>query len=120
MPRRVRHMRRAGNNGDLLAMEEEPAMSARGVIAGAIWRYEREICGGPDEDYARWRAADPETDAIYMTHAGSVMHALRDAGYAVVPREPTLAMVGAARDEADCIGDIYRAMIAASEKEPGQ
>lgn len=34
--------------------------------------------------------------------------------YKLVPVEPTLEMIGAARDCADCLGDIYRAMLAAA------
>lgn len=62
-------------------------MSARDVMAEAIWLYEREIAGAPlpHPSWATFKANDPETAMIYETHAGSVDAALRAAGYAVVP-----------------------------------
>ena len=35
-------------------------------------------------------------------------------GWKLVPIEPTLKMIGAAEDQADCLGDFYRAMLAAA------
>ena len=35
-------------------------------------------------------------------------------GWKLVPIEPTLEMIGAAEDQADCLGDFYRAMLAAA------
>lgn len=100
-------------------------MSARDVMAEAIWLYEREIAGAPlpHPSWATFKANDPETAMIYETHAGSVDAALRAAGYAVVPVEPTEAMVLDGTDEwhrradrllDDMIRDIGRAMIAAA------
>lgn len=75
-------------------------MSARDVIHAAL------VKNG-------WRAfADPTTDAI--------LSALRAAGYAVVPREPTEAMLQSGENEfwkenTPEPGETYRAMIAAAE-----
>lgn len=62
-------------------------VSARDVIAEAIWLYEREIAGAPlpYPAWATFRANDPETAAIYETHAGCILSALAAAGFAVVP-----------------------------------
>ena len=106
-------------------------MSARDVMAEAIWLYEREIAGAPlpHPSWATFKANDPETAMIYETHAGSVDAALRAAGYAVVPVETNQAMchagiraladggwrVGDNDDEDDgCACRAYRAMIAAA------
>lgn len=102
-------------------------MSARDVMAEAIWLYEREIAGAPlpHPSWATFKANDPETAMIYETHAGSVDAALRAAGYAVMPVEATdeMCIAATARNdrgenrETDPYGlyrTIYRAMIAAA------
>lgn len=98
-------------------------MSARDVMAEAIWLYEREIAGAPlpHPSWATFKANDPETAMIYETHAGSVDAALRAAGYAVVPVDATEAQTRAAAHldwnaQIDPTwGEIYRVMIAAAE-----
>lgn len=103
-------------------------MSARDVIAAAIWQYELDIVGTPAQVWETWSQSDPETAAIYQTHAGCVLAAISAAGWVVVPREPTLAMCfaginalqasGWQRSEGDeaagCGCHAYRAMIAAA------
>ena len=39
-------------------------------------------------------------------------------GWKLVPIEPTLEMIGAAADQADCMGDWWRAMLAAAPPPP--
>jgi hypothetical protein len=92
-------------------------MSAQDVVAAAIWLYEREIAGMPPADWATWSRRDPETAAIYACHAGSVLSGLHAAGLAVVPVEPTQAMLDAA-DELDLEiepGETWAAMLAAAQ-----
>lgn len=101
-------------------------MTARDVITYAIWRYEREIAGSPPADWSEWSERDPETAAIYQTHAGCVLTALDAAGLPVVPREATTAMCIAAanRDDSndrdvDPYGlyhSVYAAMVAAAQE----
>ena len=99
-------------------------MTARDVIAAAIRRYELEIAGSPPADWSEWSERDPETAAIYQTHAGDILAALDAAGLAVVQREATRAMIFAPLDRnygdglGDFYGGIWRAMIEAATKEP--
>lgn len=109
-------------------------VGARDLIAAAIWQYELEIVGAPAQVWETWSQSDPETAAIYQTHAGCVLAALSAAGWVVVPMEPNEAMQQAApravwgdcwneldddaqtEAMADCAA-IYRAMIAAAPQE---
>lgn len=65
--------------------------------------------------------------AVYYARADQIVEALRDAGYVIVPREPTEAMIGAAFEieteryaphypqEDKCAVDCWRAMIDAAK-----
>ncbi len=98
-------------------------MTPRDVIAAAIWRYEREIAGLPRKQWRWWSRENPESAAIYQTHAGCVLAALDAAGLSVVPREATRAMIFAPLDRnygdglGDFYGGIWRSMIEAAMKE---
>ena len=63
------------------------------------------ICGDSDEP-RNWSSA-----------ANDLIAALEAAGLKVVAREPTLYMVEKASEQADCFGDIWRAMWDATEPE---
>ena len=113
-------------------------MSARDVLAASLWLIDREIAGAPlpHPAWETFRENDPETAMIYETQAGCHLAALSAAGWVVVPREPTEAMLDAAFADAvawlervdigntDCKSDrersaepnrsIYRAMLAAA------
>lgn len=58
-------------------------VGAQDVIAAAIWQYELEIAGAPAQVWQTWSQSDPETAAIYQTHAGCVLAALSAAGLVV-------------------------------------
>lgn len=62
-------------------------MSARDVIAAAVWLLDREIAGEPlpAPAWATYKDNDPETAAIYETQAGVYLSALSAAGFVVVP-----------------------------------
>lgn len=62
-------------------------------------------CGRLDREFGRCQC---------RSTAREIRAALEAAGYAIVPREPTLAMMRAADNAPDYADDIYRAMIAAA------
>lgn len=65
---------------------------------------------------------DPAQKGRYLYHADAMLSALRSAGWAVVPVEPTNSMELAASEhdmnEIEVMRKIWRAMLSASEGEP--
>jgi hypothetical protein len=74
-------------------------MSARDVLAEAVWRVDWEIAGGPQPmpSWETFTKNDPETAAIYQSQAASCISALTTAGY-VVERDWCRDMSAAPRD----------------------
>lgn len=60
-------------------------MSARDVLAEAVWLLDREIAGAPlpPPAWTTFKENDPEVAMVYETQAGCYLSALTAAGYAV-------------------------------------
>lgn len=84
-------------------------MTAGEVIARAL------ICD--------WQTADEDSREYADEMADAILAALRGAGFAVVPREASKAMLTAGYDASELgrfgLGPVYRAMVAAAETRTG-